>query len=426
MNDRPAFDTDFVRAHFPALSRQLDGRPVAYLDGPAGTQVPRECIEAITSYLESSNANSHGRFRSSYETDTLLAKVHAAGADFVGSDDAGEIVFGANMTTLTFAVSRALGRGMGSSDEIVVTRLDHDANVAPWLAVAEERGATIRWVGIRDEDCTLDLDELAAVLSARTRLVAVTLASNAVGTIPPVAQIAEMVHAAGALLWVDAVHAGPHLPIDVVALGADFLVCSPYKFFGPHLGMLWGRRDLLESLPAFKVRPSSDESSGRWETGTQSHEMLAGLLGTFRYLEWVGVSQGGAAGIPGAPDGGRAPRLRAAMEASRAYELTLIPPLIKGLVSAGVEVLGITDPSRFEERCPTVSFTMAGRHPQEIAAFLGERGIHVWDGDYYAYELVRALGLSEAGGMVRVGLVHYSTLAEIERLVDALGELLRA
>jgi cysteine desulfurase family protein (TIGR01976 family) len=426
MTDRNPFDIEGVRAHFPALARQLDGRPVAYLDGPAGTQVPHECIEAITSYLETSNANSHGRFRSSYETDTLLADVHAAGADFVGSADAGEIVFGANMTTLTFAVSRALGRGMDPGDEIVVTRLDHDANVAPWLAVAEERGATIRWVDIRDGDCTLQLDELAAVLSPRTRLVAMTLASNAVGTIPPIARIAEMVHAAGALLWVDAVHAGPHLPIDVVALGADFLVCSPYKFFGPHLGMLWGRRDLLESLPAFKVRPSSDESSGRWETGTQSHEMLAGLLGTFRYLEWVGVSQGGAAGIPGAPDGGRAARLRAAMEASRAYELTLIPPLIEGLVSAGVEVLGITDPSRFEERCPTVSFTMAGRHPQEIAAFLGERGINVWDGDYYAYELVRGLGLSEAGGMVRVGLVHYSTLAEIERLVDALGELRRA
>ena len=423
MNDRPAFDTDSVRAHFPALSRQLDGRPVAYLDGPAGTQVPRECIEAITSYLESSNANSHGRFRSSYETDTLLAKVHAAGADFVGSDDAGEIVFGANMTTLTFAVSRALGRGMGSSDEIVVTRLDHDANVAPWLAVAEERGATIRWVGIRDEDCTLDLDELAAVLSARTRLVAVTLASNAVGTIPPVAQIAEMVHAAGGLLWVDAVHAGPHLPIDVVALGADFLVCSPYKFFGPHLGMLWGRRALLESLPALKVRPSPDELPGRWETGTQSHEMLAGLLGTFRYLEWLGVSQGGAAGTPGAPDGGRAARLRAAMEASRAYELTLIPPLLDGLASVGADIRGITAASRFDERCPTVSFTMPGRHPQEIAAFLGARGINVWDGDYYAYELIRSLGLAEAGGMVRVGLVHYNTLSEIERLVDALGEL---
>jgi len=423
MNDRPAFDTDSVRAHFPALSRQLDGRPVAYLDGPAGTQVPRECIEAITSYLESSNANSHGRFRSSYETDTLLAKVHAAGADFVGSDDAGEIVFGANMTTLTFAVSRALGRDMGSSDEIVVTRLDHDANVAPWLAVAEERGATIRWVDIRDEDCTLQLDELAAVLSPRTRLVAMTLASNAVGTIPPIARIAETVHAAGALLWVDAVHAGPHLPIDVVALGADFLVCSPYKFFGPHLGMLWGRRALLESLPALKVRPSPDELPGRWETGTQSHEMLAGLLGTFRYLEWLGVSQGGAAGAAGAPDGGRAARLRAAMEASRAYELTLIPPLLDGLASVGADIRGITAASRFDERCPTVSFTMPGRHPQEIAAFLGARGINAWDGDYYAYELIRSLGLAEAGGMVRVGLVHYNTLSEIERLVDALGEL---
>lgn len=422
MTDRPTFDVAAARAHFPALRRELDGRPVAYLDGPAGTQVPVECIEAITSYLTTSNANSHGSFRSSHETDALLAEVHAAGADFLGAADGAEIVFGANMTTLTFAISRALGRGLESGDEIVVTRLDHDANVAPWLAVAEERGAVIHWVGIRDEDCTLDLDELATVLSPRTRVVAVTLASNAVGTIPPIARIAEMVHAAGGLLWVDAVHAGPHLPIDVAELGADFLVCSPYKFFGPHLGMLWGRRDLLESLPALKVRPSPDELPGRWETGTQSHEMLAGLLGTFRYLEWVGVSQGGAAGTPGVPDGGRGLRLRAAMEASRAYELSLLPPLIGGLVSAGVDVRGITDPSRFSERCPTVSFTVAGRHPREVAAFLGTRGINVWDGDYYAYELVRSLGLAGAGGMVRVGLVHYNTVAEIERLLDALGE----
>lgn len=425
---RTTFDIDSVRAHFPALERQLDGRPVAYLDGPAGTQVPRECIEAISGYLAASNANSHGQFRSSHETDAMLADVHSAGADFVGASDPGEIVFGANMTSLTFAVSRALGRGFGPGDEIVVTRLDHDANVAPWLAVAEERGATIRWVGVRPDDCTLDLDELAAVLSPRTRLVAVTLASNAVGTIPPVARIAGMVHGLGtrALLWVDAVHAGPHLPIDVAALDADFLVCSPYKFFGPHLGMLWGRRELLESLPALKVRPSPEDLPGRWETGTQSHELLAGLLGTFRYLEWVGVLQGGAAGSAGAPDGGRAARLRAAMESSRAYELTLIPSLIEGLISGGVDVRGITDPDRFEERCPTVSFTMAGRHPQEIAAFLGSRGINVWDGDYYAYELVRSLGLAEAGGMVRVGLVHYNTTAEIERLVDALGELSRS
>jgi len=423
MTDRPAFDIDSVRAHFPALGREMDGRTVAYLDGPAGTQVPRECIEAITTYLETSNANSHGQFRSSHETDSLLAEVHAAGADFVGAEDPGEIVFGANMTTLTFAVSRALGRSMGPGDEIVVTRLDHDANVAPWLAVAEERGAVIRWVGLLEEDCTLDLAELSTVLSPRTRLVAVSLASNAVGTIPPVARIAELVHAAGALLWVDAVHAGPHLPIDVGELDADFLVCSPYKFFGPHLGMLWGRRALLESLPALKVRPSPDELPGRWETGTQSHEMLAGLLGTFRYLEWLGVSQGGAAGTPGAPDGGRAARLRAAMEASRAYELTLIPPLLDGLASVGADIRGITAASRFDERCPTVSFTMPGRHPQEIAAFLGARGINVWDGDYYAYELIRSLGLAEAGGMVRVGLVHYNTLSEIERLVDALGEL---
>ena len=423
MTDTPAFDVQAVRDHFPALSRRVDGRPLAFLDGPAGTQVPHECIDGIVAYLETSNANLHGAFLTSHETDAMMDEVHAAAADFLGAADGSEITFGANMT-ITFAVSRAIGRTLTAGDEIVVTQLDHDGDVAPWLTMAEERGAVIRQVGIRPEDCTLDMDALEAALSPRTRLVAVTLASNAVGSIPPVARIAEMVHAAGAWLWVDAVHAGPHLPIDVAALGADFLICSPYKFFGPHLGLLWARRELLESLPAVKVRPAADDLPGRWETGTQSHEMLAGLLGTFRYLEWVGVSQGGASGEPGAADGRRRTRLKAAMTASRAYERSLIPPLISGLCSVpGLQIRGIVDPAHFDERCPTVSFTLGERHPRAIAEVLGQRGIFSWDGDNYAYELIRALGLAESGGMVRVGLVHYNTLDEIDRLVEALREI---
>jgi cysteine desulfurase family protein (TIGR01976 family) len=417
------FDVDAVRAHFPALARELDGRAVAYLDGPAGTQVPLEMIAAMTAYLETSNANTHGAFRASTETDALLDEVHAAGADFVGAADGAEIVFGPNMTTLTFSVSRAIGRTLGRGDEIVVTRFDHDANVAPWLALEEERGVTIRWVGIRRDDVTLDLDALADALSPRTRLAAISLASNAVGTITPMRDIARLVHDAGALLWVDAVHAAPHMPLDVAALDADFLVCSPYKFYGPHLGMLWGRRHLLADMAPYKVRPSTDALPGRWETGTASHEMLAGLMGTFRYLEWLGTEFGGATGTIGSTDGRRA-RLRAAMTSARDYEQSLVPATIEGLRSVrGLRIHGITDPARLDERCPTFAFTLEGHHPTAIARFLGERGISVWDGNYYAYELVRALGLEDAGGMVRVGLVHYNTAAEVERLVQALHEL---
>jgi cysteine desulfurase family protein (TIGR01976 family) len=423
---RAQFDVDAVRSHFPALGRQVHGHPVAYLDGPAGTQVPRECIEAIDAYLGTSNANSHGAFAASRETDALLADVHAAAADFVGASDPGEISFGPNMTTLTFAVSRAIGRTLRPGDEIVVTRLDHDANVAPWLALKEERGAIIRFVGINHEDCTLDLAELERTLGPRTRVVAVGLASNAVGTINPVARIAELAHGVGARLWVDAVHAGPHLPIDVAELAADFLVCSAYKFYGPHLGVLWGRRELLEELPAYKVRPAGDELPSRFETGTQSHEALAGLLGTFRYLEWLGV-ESGAAGQPGAADGGRASRLRAAMNASRAYERDRALELVAKIGAVpGVHIRGITDAARVDERCPTIAFTLDGHAPADVAAFLAERAVSVWDGDYYAYELIRTLGLAESGGMVRVGLVNYNTSAEIDRLAAALHELVAA
>lgn len=413
-----AFDVEAVRRHFPSLGREIGGHQVAYLDGPAGTQVPTECIDAVSAYFRTSNANSHGPFTASRESDALLDEAHAAAADFLGATDPSEIAFGPNMTTLTFAVSRAIGRTLKPGDEVIVTRLDHDANVAPWLQLQEERGAIIRWVPIR-EDCTLDLEVLADSLNARTRLVAVGLASNAVGTINPIRRIADMVHAAGARIWVDAVHAGPHLPIDVRQLDVDYLICSAYKFYGPHLGVLWGRRELLEALPAYKVRPADDALPHRFETGTQAHELLAGLLGTFRYLEWLGTAVGGA-------DAGatRHAKLRAAIGASRAWERDLVLKLIADVGGApGVHIRGITDPARVDERAPTIAFTVDGHHPRDVAAFLGERAISAWDGDYYAWELIRALGLAESGGMVRVGLVHYNTPAEIDRLVGALHEL---
>ncbi len=422
MREATGLDAAALRAHFPALSRTLDGRPIAYLDGPGGTQVPRACTEAITAYLERSNANHGGAFTASIETDAVLDEAHVAAADFLGAHDPSEIVFGPNMTTLTLSMSRALGRTWQPGDEIVVTRLDHDANVAPWLAVAEDRELTVRWVDLADDGASLDLDGLQAALSERTRLVAVGLASNALGTVTDVGRVVEAAHAAGALVYVDAVHAAPHLPIDVAALRADFLVCSPYKFFAPHLGMLYGRAEHLERLPAYRVRPAGDEPPGKWETGTQNHEALAGLLGTFGYLERLGA----AFGDVGAVDDRRG-RLRAAMAAIHAHERELSAGTLDRLARVpGLRLYGIADPARLDERVPTFAFTLDGHAPRAIAEHLAARAISTWDGDFYAWELVRQLGLADAGGLLRIGLVHYNTLDEVDRLMEALVELQRA
>ena len=409
-----------IRAQFPALTRTHGDLPYSYLDGPGGTQVPRQAIDAIAEYLGRSNANHEGAFATSEESDAILAEAHAAAADFLGAAGADEVVFGQNMTTLTFSVSRAIGRTLRAGDEVVVTRLDHDANVAPWLALEEERGVVVRWVGIHEEDCTLDLAGLERVLGPRTRLVAVGLASNAVGTINPVHRIVEMAHSVGAWTYVDAVHAAPHLAIDVAALDTDFLVCSPYKFFGPHLGLLYGKRERLEQLDSYKVRPAPSVSPGKWETGTLPGESIAGLLGTFSYLEWIGREFGS-----GDPAGGtRRARLETAMSAIRTTERDLALRALQALNSVpGLKLRGIVDPARIDERVPTFAFTLAGSTPRQVALELGKRGIAAWDGDYYAYELIRALGLGESGGMVRVGFVHYNEPDEIERLVQALSEI---
>ena len=412
-----------VRARFPALKRKQGGRSYVYLDGPGGTQVPQATIEATAEYLRHSNANHGGAFVTSEESDALLARAHAEAADFLGAEPH-EVVFGQNMTTLTFAVSRALGRTVSAGDEIVVTRLDHDANVAPWLALEEERGAVVRWVEIRPEDCTLDLGSLERAITRRTKIVAVGMASNAVGTINPIEQVVAMARAAGALTYVDAVHAAPHMALDVGSLGADFVVCSPYKFFGPHLGLLYGRGDLLERLSAYKVRPAPDEPPGKWETGTLPGEALAGLLGTFGYLEWLGEKYGGpAAGLSGADAGSASlqAKLRAAMAVIRSTERVLARRALATLVDVpGLKLRGITDPDRLDERVPTFAFTMSGRTPREVAGELGRQGIAAWDGDFYAWELIRALGLSASGGLIRIGLTHYNTTAEVDRLVEVL------
>jgi cysteine desulfurase family protein (TIGR01976 family) len=407
-------DVAWVRAQFPALATQVGGQTAAFLDGPAGTQVPKQVIEAIQNYLVNSNANSGGVFLTSRRSDEMIANTRAAMADFFNCEP-DEVVFGQNMTTLTFALSRAIGRELRAGDEILLTTLDHDANFSPWKAL-EEKGVVIRVADIREDDCTLDLDDLKSKLSHRTRLVAVGYASNAVGTINPVREITRLAHAAGAMAFVDAVHFAPHGLIDVKELDCDFLVCSPYKFFGPHMGTLFGKREHLERIQPYKVRPSHNESPDRWETGTLAHELIAGIGAAVEYIAGVGRH-----GDPAAKT--RRDALTAAYRTTVAYERRLITRLIEGLQAIpNVRIYGIIDPKQFEERCSTLSLRIGDHSPKAIAEFLAERGIFTWDGNYYAINLTERLQVEQKGGMLRIGLVHYNTLEEVERLLDALRE----
>jgi cysteine desulfurase family protein (TIGR01976 family) len=371
-------------------------------------------IDAVASYLRHTNANSGGDFDTSRRSDEILADAHTAMAAFLGAASADEIKFGANMTTLTLAASRSIGATLRDGDEIVVTVLDHEANVNPWQHVARERGLMLRTVDIRSDDCTLALDDLDRKITDRTRVVAVGLASNAVGTINPVPEIARRAHAVGALVYVDAVHYAPHGPIDVAALDADMLACSVYKFFGPHVGVLWGRADLFARLPVYGVRPAHDP----WETGTQNHEGIAGALAALDYLTDVGVTQGEARGDD------RAGALRAAMTAIAAYERSLSDRLLRGLAGIeGLRIWGIADPTRVVERVPTVAVTLHGWTPDEVARELASRGIFVWSGHFYAQALIERLGLAASGGVVRLGFAHYNTRDEVDRLLDELRDL---
>ncbi len=410
-------DPSALRALFPGLSRTLDGRPCVFADAPGGSQVPETVIGAMGSYLRTSNANLHGAFVTSRETDRLVEDARGAGADFVGAGP-DEIVFGPNATTLLLSVTRSIARTLKAGDEIVVTRLDHDANVAPWLLVAEDTGAVVRHVDIRDQDVTLDLHSLDAALSERTKIVAFTLASNAVGTITPAAEISRRAHESGAVVVMDAVHFAQHRLIDVRAIEADVLVCSPYKFFGPHLGVLFGRRELLSTLRPYKVRPAPDEGPARWETGTQSHEALAGFIAAVDYLADVGRTFG-----PAASDDRRS-LLTAAFETIGAYERGLSERFLQGLASLPrVRLYGIDHPAEMDRRTPTFAVRVGDRHPADTAAALGERGIFVWDGDYYAREVMERLGLASSGGAVRIGFCHYNTAQEVDRVLDELEEL---
>jgi cysteine desulfurase family protein (TIGR01976 family) len=408
-----AFDVDAIRARFPALSLTQDGRPIVFFDGPGGTQVPQSVIDAVAGYYREANANHGGAFLTSQRSDAIVEDAHAALADLLGVD-ADEITLGPNMTTLTFHVSRSIGATLRPGDEVVVSGLDHQANIDPWIAAARDNEAIVRTWEPSLDDCTLRLDGLDAVLNERTRLVAVGWASNAVGTINPIREIADRVHRAGAWLYVDAVHAAPHLPLDARAVDADFVACSVYKFFGPHLGALYGRREIMDSLPAYKVRPASN----RFETGTGNHEGDAGAAAAVEYLADLGARYGGAADTAS-----RRERVLAAMNAIRAYELDLYRYLAARLGELpGVRILGLTADADMDRRTPTAAITIDGVTPHAAAEALGREGIAVWDGDFYATGLIERLGFAR-DGVLRIGLTHYNTRVEVDRLIDELAQI---
>ena len=432
-------DLSYVRSQFPSLAQTVNGHPAVFLDGPGGTQVPQRVIDAISGYLRRDNANTGGAYATSRRTDAMIASARASMADFLhcGAD---EVVFGQNMTSLTYMISRAIGRELKPGDEIVVTRLDHDANVSPWLAVAEDRGVTIRWAEIHDEDCTLDLADLASKINKNTKLVATGYASNAVGTINPVREIVRLAHAAGALAYIDAVHYAPHGLIDVAALDCDFLVCSTYKFFGPHMGVLFGKREHVQRLRPYKVRPNTNAIPNCWEWGTLNHECIAGIAACVDYIADLGRHAAGnnpvgtaALGCPSSEArpvatttrgiSERRTAIEAAYAAIHEHERTLLEQLVAGLIIPGLKIYGITDPTRFDKRCATLAVRIDGSTPLELATKLGDRGFFTWDGNYYALNLTEHLDVEKSGGFLRIGLAHYNTAEEVTRFLSALREI---
>src|SRR5215471_2418521 len=427
-----ALDVAWARAQFPSLLQTVNGHPAAFLDGPGGTQVPQRVIDAISAYLSHDNANTAGAYATSRRTDAMIARARGAMADFLhcGAD---EIVFGPNMTTLTFAISRAIGRELKAGDEILVTRLDHDANVSPWTTMAEDRGISVRWADFDQADCTLDMADLASKMNRNTKLVAVGYASNGVGTVNPVKEIVRLAHKIGALAYVDAVHYVPHGLIDVAALDCDFLVCSTYKFFGPHMGVLYGKREHLSGFRPYKVRPNTNAIPNCWEWGTLNHECIAGIEACVEYIADLGRHRG--LPHPQSSKGGnhegiseRRSAIEAAYAAVHEHERALVERMMTGLKAIpGLTIYGITNPERFNDRCATFAVRdvsgKPGRSPLELATKLGDRGFFTWDGNYYALNLTEHLDVEKTGGFLRIGLVHYNTADEVDRLLSALHEI---
>jgi cysteine desulfurase family protein (TIGR01976 family) len=416
-----SLNIDLLRQQFPALQLEDAGMPRIYLDNPGGTQVPEQVLRRIRDYLITSNANHGGYFRTSRESDALLEEAHQAMADFLNASSPREIIFGPNMTTLTFAISRSLAHWFKVGDEIILTRMDHDGNVAPWVQMAQERGLQVKWLNFSTDSYQYDYEQLESLLSPRVKLIAINYASNAIGTINDIKKVSQLVHKNKTLVYVDAVQYVPHAPTDVQDLGCDFLVCSAYKFFGPHQGILWGRLDLLEELPAYKVRPADDLPPGKFETGTQCHEGQAGTLGALEYLSWLGQTMAREYHDHFPNLSGRRLYLHAAMQAIKEYEKDLSAHLIRGLSAIkNIKIFGITQESEIKQRVPTISFIKEGLQPAQLSERLAEENIFVWDGHYYALEVIRHLGLEEKGGMLRVGAVHYNTRKEINILLNVL------
>ena len=407
-----------IRGSFPSLSRKFNEREAVYFDGPGGSQVPQSVADAVSNYLLNNNANTGMSFVTSIETDEIITETLSACAEFLGCSDPNEIAFGQNMTSLNIQLASALSKTWGPGDEIVVTRLDHDANVRPWSLAAEWSGASLKKIEVNPDDCTLDMGSVAESISESTVLVAIGAASNLSGTINNLRELIGIAHNFGAEVVVDAVHFAPHSLIDVEDIGCDFLLCSPYKFFGPHQGILWGRRGRMEELPVAKLRVSTEEVPFRWMTGTQSHEGMAGTRAAIDHIAWIGREVSGNEGL------GRREALKIAYSAIEGHERELCLRMIQGLADIdGLKIWGITNPERIAERSPTVSFTHPKMVASEIGAFLAARGIFVWAGNFYALELTEALGL-EPEGVLRVGLLHYNSMEEVNFFLESVREIL--
>jgi cysteine desulfurase family protein (TIGR01976 family) len=420
-----SFDLESVRSQYPALAETDDGKRRIYFDNPAGTQVPQVVVDRMADCMLKSSANLGGYFKTAKLADEVVDNAHEAMADFLNAPSADEIIFGQNMTTITLHVSRSIGRTLSAGDEIILSRMDHDANVQPWVLLARDLGLTVRWLPFNTETFEFDLDELDKLLNKRTRLVCVGGASNLTGTINNVTEISRRAREAGAWSYIDAVQSVPHVSTDVQKIGCDFLVCSAYKFFGPHQGILWGRKEILEQLEPYKVRPAPAEPPGCFETGTQSHEGMAGTAAAVEYFAAIGQTMG-AGFHANYPDfSGRRLHAHAAMDCLFDYETALSSQLIEGLSElAGVKVQGITANDALDRRVPTVSFTHESVRPEVIAEKLAAQNIFVWSGHNYAVEAAQLLGIYERGGAVRIGPVHYNNSNEINELLNALGDIL--